>query len=144
MFEDFTNFSDLLAEAIKETGYYKGYDRVFEKTYLLEESREEADALVKKVASIRAALYRAKSEVEALYAKAQGDGVLGTFDEVVFEADKIALQNRILILAFDMVRLREPFDQFLALNEIETRKPYNPKAPRMGKKKREALGLPPA
>jgi hypothetical protein len=144
VFEDFTNFSDLLEEAIKEAGYFKGYDRVFEKTYLLDEDKEVADGLVKKANSIRAALYRAKSEVEALYAKAEGDGVLGTFDAEAFEADKIALQDRILILAFNVVRLREPFDDFLALNEIEVRKPYNPKAPRLGKKKREALGLPPA
>lgn len=141
MYEDFTTFEAMIDDAIKEAAYFAGYGSVIEKTYLLPEDKEEGKELVKRANSARAALYRAKTDRAAAALEKQEKIDAGTFDEAVWEKEKKKAEDKILTLAFDVVRLRIPFDNFLFGNEIPERKPYNAKAPRMGKLKRAAEGL---
>jgi len=137
----FIGFDDLLDRAIKEAGYLSGYKRLLPKLEQLEDDViEEGLEIVRKVYNVRQSLYRSREEFKALTVKRTRLANKGVFEGEEIEALDKELklaENKMLLHAFDIVRLREPFDEFLILNSIDERKPYNKKPPKPKKVKND-------
>lgn len=127
----FTDFHDLLKRALKEAGFLSGYKRLLPKLeYLEDDVIEEGLDIVRKAYNIRQSLYRSRDDFKRLDDKRTKLAQSGVFEGPEIDAldtEMKQAENKMLVYAFDVVRLREPFDEFLALYGIDERQPYNKK-----------------
>lgn len=139
IFPEFNSVYDTLESAIEEVGFIYGYQRYLTKLPLKWEVVEEGINLTRHAYNLRQKMYRAKEAIIDLTENRerllQTGKYLGEAKDQL-DKDMLRAEDRVAVLSFDMMlKVRLPFDDYLMMNEIEERKPYNKKPPKPKKEK---------
>ena len=109
---------DWLEQAIAEGNYICGYKDVMEEYSRLDylDEPEVGLGMIKTAYNVRAKLYRLKKERKPLVEQAMNSGMT---PELKSELEELG--NRIILAGFELVRMRDDFDEYLGLNAIPER-----------------------
>lgn len=107
-----------IEQALAEGNHVCGYKDVMEEYARLDylEEPEVGLGYVKKANNVRAKLYRLKKERQGLV-----DQVLSSGMTEKLEAGLLSVGNKLVLAGFDLIRMRDGFDEYLGLNGIPER-----------------------
>jgi len=127
MFDTWIDFESYAEDVKAEAGFIVGYKTLFQRAGLLPEQLEEGLEICRKAHNIRMGVYRAL-EARDIARKKQATLVMAGREEdpaLVKEIDKA--EDKVMVLAYHVLKLKQPLDDYLYDIEMTPRAKYNVK-----------------